>query len=121
MAYTPTTWKDGDVITAAKMNKLEQGVKDAGGGVSSGVTSFNGRTGAVAPQTGDYTAAQVGARPDTWTPTAADVGAATPADVSTAVSGKVSSTSVTTIQAVTQTQYDALTTKNATTLYLIKE
>lgn len=32
MAYNPTTWKDGDVITAVKMNKLEQGVKDAGGG-----------------------------------------------------------------------------------------
>ena len=28
MAYTPTTWNDGDVITAEKMNKLEQGVKD---------------------------------------------------------------------------------------------
>ena len=28
MAYTPTTWTDGDVITAEKMNKLEQGVKD---------------------------------------------------------------------------------------------
>ena len=28
MAYTPTTWNDGDVITAEKMNKLEQGIKD---------------------------------------------------------------------------------------------
>lgn len=28
MAYTPTTWNDGDVITAEKMNKLEKGVKD---------------------------------------------------------------------------------------------
>ena len=36
----------------------------------SGVSSFNGRDGAVLPETGDYTAAQVGARPDTWTPTA---------------------------------------------------
>ncbi|MDU2033703.1 MAG: hypothetical protein E6727_14815 [Lachnospiraceae bacterium] len=24
MAYTPTTWSDGDVITAEKLNKLEQ-------------------------------------------------------------------------------------------------
>lgn len=40
-----------------------------------GVASFNGRTGVVAPQSGDYTAAQVGARPSTWTPTAEDVGA----------------------------------------------
>lgn len=28
MAYTPTTWNDGDVMTAEKMNKLEQGVKN---------------------------------------------------------------------------------------------
>ena len=40
-----------------------------------GVRSFNGRRGAVMPQTGDYTAQQVGARPDTWTPTAEEVGA----------------------------------------------
>lgn len=42
---------------------------------AAGVSSFKGRTGAVTPQSGDYTAAQVGARPDTWTPTAAQVGA----------------------------------------------
>lgn len=28
MAYTPTNWKDGDKITAEKLNKLEQGVAD---------------------------------------------------------------------------------------------
>lgn len=28
MTYTPTTWNDGDVMTAEKMNKLEQGVKN---------------------------------------------------------------------------------------------
>lgn len=28
MAYTPTTWADGDLITAEKMNKLEQGVQN---------------------------------------------------------------------------------------------
>ncbi len=28
MAYEPTVWKDGDVITAEKLNKLEQGVKN---------------------------------------------------------------------------------------------
>ena len=42
---------------------------------ATGVTSFKGRTGAVTPQEGDYTADMVGARPDTWTPSAADVGA----------------------------------------------
>ena len=40
-----------------------------------GVTSFNSRTGAITPQSGDYTAEMVGARPSTWTPSAADVGA----------------------------------------------
>ena len=40
-----------------------------------GVTTFNGRTGAVTPQAGDYTAVMVGARPDNWMPDADDVGA----------------------------------------------
>lgn len=30
MAYTPTTWTTGDTITATKLNKLEQGVANAG-------------------------------------------------------------------------------------------
>lgn len=42
---------------------------------AAGVTTFNNRTGAVTPQSGDYTAEMVGARPSTWTPSAADVGA----------------------------------------------
>ena len=28
MAYTPTEWQTGDVITAEKLNKLEQGVQN---------------------------------------------------------------------------------------------
>lgn len=28
MAYTPTTWSDGDLITADKLNKLETGVQN---------------------------------------------------------------------------------------------
>lgn len=31
MAYTPTTWVAGDTVTATKLNKLEQGVANAGG------------------------------------------------------------------------------------------
>ena len=211
MAYVPTVWSDGDVITAAALNKLEQGVaneqvgpqgppgpagadgqdgapgpqgpageagpqgapgqdgapgvpgadgapgangfsptvsvtditgghrvtitdasgphtfdvmdgQDGMGGGTAGVTSFNGRTGVVVPASGDYTAAmvgarasdwmpsaeEVGARPDTWTPSAADVGA-------------IPSSSVQAIQPLTETEYNALTTKSATTLYLIKE
>jgi len=30
MSYTKTTWQDGDVITAEKLNKLEDGVANAG-------------------------------------------------------------------------------------------
>ena len=30
MAYTPTTWTTGDTITASAMNKLENGVANAG-------------------------------------------------------------------------------------------
>ena len=33
MSYTPTTWKAGDTVTSAKLNKLEQGVA-AGGGMT---------------------------------------------------------------------------------------
>lgn len=31
MAYEPTVWKSGDVVTSAKLNKLEQGVASCGG------------------------------------------------------------------------------------------
>lgn len=32
MSYTPTEWETGQTITAEKLNKLEQGVANAGGG-----------------------------------------------------------------------------------------
>lgn len=32
MSYTPTTWTTGDVITAAKLNKIEEGIANAGAG-----------------------------------------------------------------------------------------
>ncbi len=98
-----------------------QGEQGPQGPSAAGVTSFNGRDGAVTPQAGDYTAEMVGARPDTWMPTAADVGAATPDDVASSVSGKVSSADVSTVLAVTEEEYNALTEKDAATLYLIKE
>lgn len=58
-------------------------------GSSAGVSSFNGRDGAVTPQPGDYTAAMVGARPDTWTPTAVEVGAPTVAEMNAAIQSAV--------------------------------
>ena len=65
----PSGGTDGQILT-----KTADGVawEDAPEG---GVTSFKGRTGAVIPQEGDYTADMVGARPSTWTPSASDVGA----------------------------------------------
>ena len=65
----PAGGTDGQILT-----KTADGVawSDA---PETGVTTFNGRTGAVTPQSGDYTAEMVGARPSTWTPSAADVGA----------------------------------------------
>lgn len=53
----------------AEGNAVAQAAPDTG------VTSFKGRKGAVTPQNGDYTADMVGARPNTWTPSASDVGA----------------------------------------------
>ena len=29
MSYEPTNWKDGDLVTSAKLNKLEQGIADS--------------------------------------------------------------------------------------------
>ena len=37
MSYTPNVWSDGDILTADKMNALEQAVASGGGGGSSGV------------------------------------------------------------------------------------
>ena len=32
MAYTPTEWQSGDIVTSAKLNKIENGIAGAGGG-----------------------------------------------------------------------------------------
>ena len=37
MSYTPTEWKSGDVVTSAKLNKIEQGIASAGGVLIVGV------------------------------------------------------------------------------------
>lgn len=98
------------------------GKDGTGGGGTAGVSSFNGRTGAVAPEDNDYTAAMVGARPSDWMPTATDVGARPDTWTPTAADvGAVSSPVVTEIQVVTQEEYDALANKSASILYAIKE
>ena len=65
----PSGGTDGQILTKTAGGVAWEDAPDTG------VTSFNSRTGAVTPQEGDYTADMVGARPDTWTPSAADVGA----------------------------------------------
>ena len=54
MAYTPTTWKDNDLITAERLNKLEQGVQgpkgDTGPQGPKGETGPQGATGPQGPQ-----------------------------------------------------------------------
>ena len=44
MSYTPNTWTTGDTITATKLNNIEQGIANAGGGgsVVRVVVDFNG-------------------------------------------------------------------------------
>lgn len=46
MAYEPTTWSTGDVITADKLNKLEQGVQNE----QVGPRGEKGNTGEAGPQ-----------------------------------------------------------------------
>ena len=82
----PPPWGSTDSVTVYRTG--------SGGGTVAGVTRFNGRQGAVLPQSGDYTAAMVGAIP---------------------------ASQVQAVQALTQAEYDALGTKSASTLYLIKE
>ena len=82
----PSGGTDGQVLTKTASGTAWDDVPDTG------VTSFNGRTGAVVPASGDYTADQVGARPSTWTPTASDVGAV---PTSRTVNGKALSSNIT--------------------------
>ena len=49
MAYTPTTWNNDDVITAEKLNKLEQGVKNEQVGPA-GPAGAKGDPGVAGPQ-----------------------------------------------------------------------
>ena len=63
MTYTPTQWNSGDLITAAKMNKLEQGVKNEqvgpqgpkGDTGETGPQGPKGDTGETGPQGPSYT------------------------------------------------------------------
>lgn len=57
MAYEPTTWNNDDVITAEKLNKLEQGVKNeqVGPAGPAGVKGDKGEPGVQGPAGPSYT------------------------------------------------------------------
>lgn len=57
MAYEPTTWSNDDVITAEKLNKLEQGVKNeqVGPAGPAGAKGEKGDPGAQGPAGPSYT------------------------------------------------------------------
>lgn len=40
MAYTPTNWQCGDVVTAEALNKIEQGIASASGGSGGGESTL---------------------------------------------------------------------------------
>lgn len=44
MSYEPTNWKDGDLVTSAKLNKIEQGIANGVLVVVITITDGNSRT-----------------------------------------------------------------------------
>ena len=54
MSYTPHTWTSGEVVTAAKMNALEQGAASGGGGLLIDLTDMDS-----SPYTTDVLGSQV--------------------------------------------------------------
>ena len=49
MSYTPTTWKNNDVITAERLNKMEQGIQNEQVGPQ-GPKGDTGEQGPAGPQ-----------------------------------------------------------------------
>ncbi len=127
MAYQPTVWAENDLISIDRMNKIEQGLMAAADTaeqqhamlelkIDDSIAEVRANTvpvtrtinGKALDADINLTASNVGARSSSWVPSPAQVGAI-PADPVAAMS------------VLTQTEYDALTTKDAATLYLIKE
>lgn len=65
MAYDPTTWSDGDLITAEKMNKLEQGVQNEQTGPAGAAAGFGTPTATVDENTGVPSVTVTSSGPDT--------------------------------------------------------
>lgn len=98
MAYTPTVWKTGDVITAEKMNRLEKGVQNE----QVGPQGPAGAAGATGP---------TGASAGFGTPTATvDANTGTPSVTTTSALGgvKMAAAVADAAAAPTQTEFNAL-------------
>lgn len=65
MAYTPTTWNNGDIITAEKLNKLEQGVQNEQVGPAGAAAGFGTPTATVDANTGTPSVEVTTSGPDT--------------------------------------------------------
>ena len=60
MSYTPTEWKTGDIVSSQRLNKLEEGVKDAYEVmVINGTVTVDDRTQAVFTATMETTAEEI--------------------------------------------------------------
>ena len=67
MAYEKINYNPGDVLTADQMNKIQDEIISNNGNIEGHIENTENPHG--------VTAEQVGARPNTWTPSASDVGA----------------------------------------------
>lgn len=107
MAYTPTTWNDGDLITAEKLNKLEQGVQNEQVGPQ-GPKGDTGDTGPQGPK-GDTGAA--GAKGDKGDPGEDAEPYVLPAATTEVLGGvKMAAAVADAAAAPTQTEFNALLT-----------
>lgn len=84
MAYKPQNFENGNALSAEELNYIEQGIveleqevskKQPVGNYIEEETDPTVPAWAKKPTKPTYTAAEVGARPNTWTPSASDVGA----------------------------------------------
>ena len=53
MSYTPTTWANGDTITAEKMNKIEGGIANASAGAGGLVVHWDATNSRTVETTGE--------------------------------------------------------------------
>lgn len=148
MAYNPTVWQENDLTTSERMNKIEQGIASASE-TPDGLLPTGGTTGQMLTKASDnYFDAEWADVPESITEDEVDslintakleannytdtavagakvelIGTMDQKDAIFAqqINQKISSTSFGEAVVLTQAEYDELTEKDATTLYLVKE